>query len=220
VILRLDRPDLLGDLDLLILTKRLRFLTSAREPWESASEDECLRRRSLIGLRELLGDRRRRRGGVRERDRDTLGGGELGLSFFAGDIEREVFLGNLLLSLLGDQDLSRLRRGGGDLESRDGDRRARRGGGDLERLDEGDLRARRRGEVLERSEEGERRVRRGGGEAERLPEGERRRSRDLSRRPPRPRLRPLLLPGTYMSRSRRGGGDLRRLHILVLARFG
>lgn len=146
---------------------------SAREPCESASEEECLRRRSLMGLRELLGDLRRRRGGVRERERDTLGGGELDLSFFGGgDTEREVFLGSLRLSLLGDQDLSRLRRGGGDLE----------------RLEEGDLRARRRGEVLERSEEGERRVRRGGGEAERLPKGERRRSRDLSRRPPRPRL--------------------------------
>jgi hypothetical protein len=195
VILRLARPDLLGDLDLLILTERLRFRISTLEPCESASDEECLRRRSRIGLRELLGDLRRRRGGVRDRDLDTLGGGELNLFLPFGVTDREVFLGNLLLSLLGDQDLSLLRRGFGDLESREGERRARRGGGDLDRSDEGDLRARRRGGVRERSEEGERRMRRGGGgEAERLPEGERRRSRDLSRRPPRPR--PRSPPGT------------------------
>jgi len=50
VILRL--ADLLGDLDLLILTVRLRFL----EVCESASDGER-RRRSLTGLLELLGDR-------------------------------------------------------------------------------------------------------------------------------------------------------------------
>lgn len=194
MILRFDRPDLLGDLDRLILTESLRFLMSAREPCESASDEECLRRRSRTGLGELLGDLRRRRGGVRERDRDSLGGGEFDLSFFAGEAEREVCLGNLLLSWLGDQDLSLLRRGG-DLESSEGERRARRGGGDLDGLEDGDRR-RRRGGVRERSEEGERRMRRGGEEAERLPESERRRSRDLSRRPPRPRLLPPLPPGT------------------------
>jgi hypothetical protein len=147
---------------------------SAREPCESASDDERLRRRSRTGLRELLGDRRRRRGGDRERDRDTLGGGELDFPFFfLGVTERDMSLGNLLLSLLGDQDLSLLRRGFGDTESREGERRARRGGGDLERSEDGDLRARRLGGVRERPEEGERRVRRGGGEAERLPDGER-----------------------------------------------
>jgi hypothetical protein len=195
VILRLARPDLLGDLDLLILTERLRFLISAREPCESASDEECLRRRSRTGLRELLGDLRRRRRGVRDRDLDTLGGGELDLSLALGVTDREVILGTLLLSLLGDQDLSLRLRGLGDLELVEGERRARRGGGDLDRSDEGDLRARRRGGVRERSEDGERRMRRGGGgEAERLPEGDRRRSRDLSRRPPRPR--PRSPPGT------------------------
>jgi hypothetical protein len=192
--LRLARPDLLGDRDLLILTERLRFLMSAREPCESASDEECLRRRSRTGLRELLGDLLRRRGGVRDRDLDTLGGGELDLPLALGVTDREVFLGNLLLSLLGDQDLFLLLRGFGDLES-EGERRARRTGGDLDRSDEGDLLVRRRGGVRERPEEGERRVRRGGGgEAERSPEGERRRSRDLSRRPPRPR--PRSPPGT------------------------
>jgi hypothetical protein len=193
VILRLAWPDLLGDRDLLILTERLRFLISAREPCESASDEECLRRRSRTGLRELLGDLLRRRGGVRDRDLDTLGGGELDLSLALGVTDREVFLGNLLLSLLGDQDLSLLLRGFGDLEP-EGERRARRIGGDLDRSDDSDLLARRRGGVRERPEEGERRVRRGGGEAERSAEGERRRSRDLSRRPPRPR--PRSPPGT------------------------
>jgi hypothetical protein len=193
VILRLAWPDLLGDRDLLILTERLRFLISAREPCESASDEECLRRRSRIGLRELLGDLLRRRGGVRDRDLDTLGSGELGLSLALGVTDREVFLGNLLLSLLGDQDLFLLLRSLGDLELGE-ERRARRTGGDLDRSDDGDLRARRRGGVRERPEEGERRVRRGGGDAERSAEGERRRSRDLSRRPPRPR--PRSPPGT------------------------
>jgi len=144
------------------------------------------------------------------RDLDSLDGGELDLSLALGVTDGEVSLGNLLLSWLGDQDLSLLRRGGGDLESREGERRLRRGGGEGDRSDDGDLRARRRGGVRERerSEEGERRTRRGGGEAERLPDGERRRSRDLSR-PPRPRPRPPA--GTYTSRSRRGGGDLRLL---------
>lgn len=206
VILRLARPDLLGDLDLLILTVRFRFRISACEPCESASDEGDLRLRTRMGLRELLGDLRRRRGGVRERD--SLDDGELVFLFGFGVTEREVSRGNLLLSLLGDQDLS-LRRGFGDLESAEGERRARRFGGEFERPYEGDLRVRRRGGDRERSEEGERRLRRGGGEAERLPDGERRRSRDLSRRPPRPRLGPP--PGTYTSRSRRGGGDRRRL---------
>lgn len=183
----LARPDLLGDLDLLELGERLRLLTSAREPCESASEGERRRRRCLAGLldRELLGDLRRRRGGVRDRDLDTLGAGELDLSF--GVTDRKVCLGNLLLSWLGDHDLSLRppsRRARGE-----GERRVRRGG-DFERLVEGDRRTRRRGGVRERSDEGERRARRGGGEAERLPGGERWRSRDLSRRPTRPRPRP------------------------------
>lgn len=170
---------------------RLRFRISAREPCESASDEADLRLRSRTGLRELLGDLRRRRGGVRDRDLDSLGDGELVFFFGFGVTDREVSRGNLLLSLLGDQDLS-FRRGFGDLESAEGERRARRVGGDTERPYEGDLRARRRGGDRERSEEGERRVRRGGGDAERLPDGERRRSRDLSRRPPRPRLGPPL----------------------------
>jgi hypothetical protein len=214
VILRLARPDLLGDRDLLILTVRLRFFMSAREPCESASDGERLRRRSRTGLRELLGDLRRRRGGDRERDRDSRGGGEPDLPFFGGETERDIFLGSLLLSLLGDQDLSLLRRGFGDTEVGDGERRRARRGGDLERSDDGDLR-RRRGGVRERPEEGERRMRRGGGEAERLPDRERRRSRDLLRRPPRP-PRPRSPPGTYESPSRRGGGDLLLLHESVL----
>jgi hypothetical protein len=212
VILRLDRPDLLGDLDLdlLILTVRLRFLISTGEPCDMASEEDFRRRRSLTGLLELLGDLLRRRGGVR--DLDSLGGGDFDLALPFGVTDGEVSLGSLLLSWLGDHDLSLLRRGRGDVDSRDGERRVRRGRGDLERSDEGDLRTRRRGGVRERergrSGEGERRTRRGGGEAERLPDGERRRSRDLSR-PPRPRPRPP--SGTYMSRSRRGGGDRRLL---------
>jgi hypothetical protein len=134
VTLRLVRPELLGDLDvLIILTERLRFFMSTREPCESASDEECLRRRSLTGLRELLGDLRRRRGGVRDRDLDSLGGGELDLIFSFGVTDLDLCLGNLLLSLLGDQDRSLLRRGFGDLESGEGERRARRGGGDLER---------------------------------------------------------------------------------------
>lgn len=216
VILRLERPDLLGDRDLPILTERLRF----REASDSSSDGERLRLRSLTGLREneLLGDRRRRRGGVYDLDRDGLGGGELDLSFIAGDMDREMSLRSLLLSLLGDQDLSLLRRGSGDLEPYEGERRrARRGGGDLDRLDDGERRTRRRGGVRERerSGEGERRARRDGGEAERLSDGERRRSREVSRYPPRPRRRPL--SGTYMSRSRWGGGD-RRLLLKVLTR--
>lgn len=189
MILRLARPNLLGERDLLILTVRLRFRTSAREPCESASDEGDLRLRCRTGLRELLGDLRRRRGGVR--DRDSLGDGELIFFFDFGVTDREVSRGNLLLSLLGDQDFS-LRRGLGDLESAEGERRARRVGGDTERLYEGDLLVLRLGGDRDRSEEGERRLRRGGGDAERLPDGERRRSRDLSRRPPRPRLGPPL----------------------------
>lgn len=176
-------PVRLRDLDLLELGERFRFLMSAREPCESASEEECLRRRSRTGLMELLArDRRRRRGGVRDRDLDSLGAGELDLP--SGVTDREVCLGNLLLSWLGDHDLSFLPLARGE------ERRVRRGG-DLERSEEGDLRVRRRGGVRDRSDDGERRERRGGGDAERLAEGERRRSRDLSRRPSRPRPLPL-----------------------------
>jgi hypothetical protein len=133
VIFRLARPELLGDLDLLILTESLRFFMSTREPCESASDDEYLRRRSLTGVRELLGDLRRRRGGVRDRDPDSLSGGELDLVLSFGVTDRDLCLGSLLLSLLGDQDRSFLRRGFGDLERGERERRARRGGGDLER---------------------------------------------------------------------------------------
>lgn len=184
VILRLALPDLSGDLDLLELKDRLRFFMSAREPCESASEEGCLRRRSLTGLtdRELEDSLRRRRGGVGDRDVDSLGAGEFDLT--GGVIDREVCLGSLLLSWLGDHDLS-LR----PAERRGGERRVRRGG-DLERSDEGERRTRRRGGVRERSDEGERRARRGGGDAERLSEGERRRPREWSRRPPRPRPLP------------------------------
>lgn len=78
------RPALLRDLDLLELSERFRFFASAREPMESA-EGERLRRRSLTGLtdREVLRDfarRRRRRGGVRDGDLDSLIAGELDLS--------------------------------------------------------------------------------------------------------------------------------------------
>ena len=187
---RLARPDLLRDRDLLRLGERFRFLISAREPFESSPEEvECLRLRVRTGLidRELLGERRRRRGGVRDR---SLGAGELDLT--RGDLEREVCLGSLAVSLLGDHDLS-LRPpcllAGGDL-LREGDRRRVRRGGDLERSDDGERRGRRLGGVREGSDNGERRIRRGGGDAERPSEGERRRSRDLSRRPPCPRPRP------------------------------
>jgi hypothetical protein len=136
--------------------------------------------------REVLEGERRRR---RDSDGDTLGAGELDL---AGG-EREVCLDSLLLSRIGDSDLS-LRppdRLAGDLV-REGEARRVRRGGDLGRSDDGDRRVRRLGGGdRDGSDEGERRVRRGGGDAERLPEGERRRSRDLSRRPPRPRPRPL-----------------------------
>jgi hypothetical protein len=191
----------LRDLDLLELGERLRFLRSAGEP-EPTSEGERLRRRMGLTDRELLDLARRRRGGVRDRDLDSLGAGELAFSF--GEADRDVCLGSLRLSLLGDHALSRppslrLRRGEGD--------RLDRRGGDLERLLEGE-RLRRLGGVRERSAEGERRARRGGGERVRLPEGERR-SRELSR--PRPLPRPPL--GTYMSRSRRGG-DLRLLSLV------
>lgn len=181
-----------GDLDLLILTVRLRLLPSARESSESAMDGERRRRRSVTGLLELLGDLRRRRGGVR--DLDTLDGGEPDFPLPLGVIDRVVSLRNLLLSWLGDHDLSFRLRGSGDAESGEGERRLRRLGGDRVRSDEGDLRARRRGGVRdgERSEDGERRMRRGG-EPDRLPDGERRRSRDLSR-PPRPGPRPP--PGT------------------------
>lgn len=183
--LRRDRLDLTGDRDRLELGERFRLFVSGRGRGESAPEELCLRRRSLIGLRdrELESDLRRRRGGVRERDADILSAGELDLT--GGEADREVCLGNLLLSWLGDHDLS-LRppdRGGGE-------RRERRGG-DLERSIEGDRRGRCRGGVRDRSDEGERRERRGGGDIERSFEGDRRRSREWSRRPPR--ACPLLL---------------------------
>ena len=121
--------------DLLELSERLRFLMSAREPWESTSDEgERLRRRSLIGLadREVLeGERRRRRGGVRDRDRDrdrdTLGAGELNLT---GERDREICLDSLLLSLRPPDRL-------GDLLRR-GEERRRRLDGDAERLPEGE----------------------------------------------------------------------------------
>lgn len=180
VTLRRFLSDLPGDFDLLELGERFRFLISVPE------EVDLRRRRSLTGLSdgELEGDLRRRRGGDRDRDADSLGAGELDLR--AGDADLDVCLGNLLLSWLGDHDLS-LRppaRGGGARR----DCRA----GDRERSMEGERR-RRRGGVRDRPDEGERRARRGGGDAERLPIGERRRSRELSRRPPRPRPLP---PGT------------------------
>jgi hypothetical protein len=183
---RLALTELVRDRDLLELGKSLRFLISAREPFESAPEDgERLRRRSLTGLADLEvfeGERRRRRSGVRDRDRDTLGAGELDLT--GGERDVEICLESLLLSRgVGDSDLFLLppdRLVGGDL-LRDGDARRVRRGGDRER------RVRRLGGDRDGSDEGERRVRRGGGDAERLPEGERRRSRDLSPRPPRPR---------------------------------
>jgi hypothetical protein len=185
---RLALTDLVRERDLLEVGESLRFLISAREPFESAPEDgERLRRRSLTGLADLEvfeGERRRRRGGVRDRDRDTLGAGELDLT--GGERDVEVCLDSLLLSRVGDSDLFFLppdRLAGGDL-LREGDaRRVRRGG-------DGERRVRRLGGDRDGSDEGERRVRRGGGDAERLPEGERRRSRDLSPRPPRPRPRP------------------------------
>ena len=181
-------PVLLRDRDLLELRDRLRFLISAREPFESAPDEvERLRRRTGLMDKELDGERRRRRGGVRDRDR-SLGAGELDLCLIGGELDREMCLGGLLLSRLRDRFLLRL--AGGDL-LREGDRRRVRRGGDLERSADGERRVRRRGGGdLESSDDGERRVRRGGGDAERLPEGERRRSRDLSRRPPRPRPRP------------------------------
>jgi hypothetical protein len=152
---------------------------SAREPWESTSDEgERLRRRSLIGLadREVLeGERRRRRGGVRDRDRDrdTLGAGELNLT---GERDREICLDSLLLSRVGDNDLSlrppdRLA-GGGDLVRGGEERRRVRRGGDLDRSDDGDRRVLRLDGERDGPDEGERRVRRGGGDAERLPEGE------------------------------------------------
>lgn len=186
---RLALPVLLRDRDLLELMDRLRFLMSVRESLESAPDEvERLRRRSRTGLTdmELERERRRRRGGVRDRDR-SLGAGELDLVLNGGELEREVCLGRLLLSL---GDLSLLRLAGGDL-LREGERRRTRRGGDLERSVDGERRVRRLGGGdREGSDDSERRVRRGGGDAERLPEGERRRSRDLSRRPPRPRPRP------------------------------
>ena len=67
------------DLDLLELGERLRFLISAGDP-EPTSEGERLRRLTGVTDRELLELARRRRGGVRDRDLDSLGAGELGLS--------------------------------------------------------------------------------------------------------------------------------------------
>lgn len=176
VCLRRDLLVLTGDLDRLELSERFRLFISGREAADSTPEELYLRRRLFTGLldRELEGDLRRRRGGVRERDTDTLGAGELDLT--GGETDREVCLGSLLLSWLGDHDLS--------LRPPDrGERRERRGG-DLERSVEGD-RGRRRGGVRDRSDEGERRARRGGGDMERSLERERRRSREGERRPRR-----------------------------------
>lgn len=174
---------LVRDGDLLELGERLRLLISAGESCEPTSEGERLRRLAGLTDRELLErdrSRRRRRGGVLERDRDTLGAGELVFSLGMADSG----LGNLLLSAPGDHDASlrRLCLGRGD-----GERLERRG--DLERSDEGERRVRRRGGVRERSVDGERRARRGGGDLERLSETGRRRSRERSRRP-RSRPRP------------------------------
>lgn len=77
---RVARRLRLRDRDLLELGERLRFLISAGDP-EPTSEGDRLR--SLTGLtdRELLDlARRRRRGGVRDRDLDSLGAGELAFS--------------------------------------------------------------------------------------------------------------------------------------------
>jgi hypothetical protein len=129
-------------------------------------------------------------GGLRDRDRDTLGAGELDLT--GGERDREVCLDSLLLSRVGDSGLVLRppdRLVAGDL-LRDGDTRRVRRGGDLDRSVDGDRRVRRLGGDRDGSDDGERRLRRGGGDAERLSEGERRCSRDLSRCPPRPRPRP------------------------------
>lgn len=67
------------DLDLLELGERLRFLISAGDS-EPTSEGERLRRLTGLTDRELLDLARRRRGGVRDRDLDSLGAGELGFS--------------------------------------------------------------------------------------------------------------------------------------------
>lgn len=147
------------DLDLLGLGERLRFLISAGD-LEPTSEEECLRRLTGLTDRELLdlARPRRRRGGVRDCDLDSLGAGEL--AFSLGEADRDRCLGSLLLSLLGDHDLSRRpflrwRRG-------DGERLDRRAG-DRERSLEGE-RLRRRGGLREGPDDGERRARRGGGD--------------------------------------------------------
>jgi hypothetical protein len=103
--------DLLRDLDLEAAC--LRFFTSARGS-ESSEDEERLRlfpfARLGCGVTDReSGDRdstrlRRRRGGLRDRERDSLIDGELDLSFGVGDLERG--LRNLLLSLLGENALS------------------------------------------------------------------------------------------------------------------
>jgi len=76
------------DLDLLGLGERLRFLISAGDP-EPTSEEERLRRLTGLTDRELLDlARRRRRGGVRDRDLDSLGAGELVFSLGEADSDR------------------------------------------------------------------------------------------------------------------------------------
>ena len=77
------------DLDLLELGSRLRFLISAGDPEPTASEEERLRRRTGLTDGEVLdlARRWRRRGGVRDRDLDSLGAGEL--AFLWGDAERD-----------------------------------------------------------------------------------------------------------------------------------
>ena len=76
------------DLDLLELGSRLRFLISAGDPEPTASEEKRLRRRTGLTDREVLDlARRRRRGGVRDGDLDSLGAGEL--AFLWGEADRD-----------------------------------------------------------------------------------------------------------------------------------
>ena len=70
----------------------MRFLISAGDPEPTASEEERLRRRTGLTDREeldLARRWRRWRGGVRDRDLDSLGAGELPIAFLWGDAERD-----------------------------------------------------------------------------------------------------------------------------------